>query len=85
MSPLPNLGLLLEAIALTIYQLAVGLGLAVLLVAFLLFVERGRRRHRPSTVTITVRGDFSKVRQLDELDEALRPIGGSYRNCEDPR
>ncbi|HXS32226.1 MAG TPA: hypothetical protein VN758_00460 [Solirubrobacterales bacterium] len=33
---MPDLGLLLEAVALTIYQLAVGLGLAITLTAFVI-------------------------------------------------
>lgn len=40
---------------------------------------RQQRRRRQRTLAIEIKGDASK------LAKALRPTGGSYRNCEDPR
>lgn len=50
-------------------------------VTFAVYLARARRERakRQRTVKIAIQGDESKLR------DALRPIGGSYRNCEPER
>lgn len=84
---MPDLGLLLEAITLTIYELAGGLGMALILAAIAgaawllwnVYRDHVHLRHRRArTISISITGDTSK---LDKgLHEALRVIGGSYRD-----
>ncbi len=53
--------------------------IAVLLFGVYADHVRQQRRRRRRLLTIEIKGDSSK------LAEALRPTGGSYRNCEDAR